>query len=131
MNAWDKIQGMIIILFFVCIAGITLTGCMQVESGKSGAIYGAVTLTAQTDHSGVLVSARNGSIITQAITDKTGLYVITNLTSGTYEVTVSRNGWYVKDSAQPTRSIVITDGESVMNVDYVMDSDSAPPSIPH
>ncbi|HAR62045.1 MAG: hypothetical protein DKM50_01750 [Candidatus Margulisiibacteriota bacterium] len=122
---------MSIIIFFIFLAAVFLLGgCKQVTTDTNGAIYGSVLLKDQVDHSGVVVTARSGNAIKQGLTETSGMYVISGLTVGTYEVSVSKNAWYIAENDQATKSVVITEGESVMNVTFNLESDLVPPAIP-
>lgn len=65
-----------------------------VNHNKSGSIYGRVYEGTNTAVSGAQITvARNDTTITTAVTNDKGLYQVIGLSSGTYKVTASKDGY--------------------------------------
>ncbi len=82
-----------------------------------GVISGTVDLTDTSDDSGVSVYL-SGSMSDTTQTNTSGYYEFTGLTSGTYSVTVHKEGYYTADSVHSGLSV---NQDTVANNNYSMD----------
>lgn len=83
----------------------------------TGSISGTVTLSGESDHSGVTVLAPGAG---SAVTNVAGSYTITNVPVGSFDVTASKAGFV----AQTQVGVAVADGQNVTGVDFAL----SPPS---
>lgn len=104
-------------------------GCQPEEPVGSGSIQGSVLLEGQLDHSCVAVTAVKGDFVARTRTEFSGFYIITGLESGTYQISVAKDEWYISTSNAAMRSATLLNGDSILDINFEMSSYSIPPVV--
>jgi len=112
--------------FFSISVVISIEGQQPVPNGNSGSISGRITVDGKPKAGLVvelLTTVTNGPRrpVAKATTSKTGKYVLTNVESGTYDVSPSVPTLVVPNqgnSGQSGKSVTIEKGESVKGIDF-------------
>lgn len=81
---------------------------------KDKGIPGIVVVARRSRYTGGRAFGHRGT------TDQTGNYRITNLPAGSYEVIPATQSFVSQDEQQPTRSFMLTDGETIEDVNFTL-----------
>ena len=92
-----------------------VTWLLADEAPGTGSISGTVTLSGETDHSGILVELTPGGDSVTTGTD--GTYSFTGLYATTYTVTASKDQW-----STDSETVTLTEGEAVTDLDMTLTS---------